>query len=665
MKKIYKSMLSMFLCIAVALTLFTACGGKAIKYEGSTLPEAKVGQVYTQNIATATGSDDISYQLKEDNTLPAGLTLSAAGVISGTPTSESAEKRFIVVASAGNISAEATFSITVVKGGLVYEGDTLEAVVNTQTKISIATATGAADITYTLKSGVLPAGLSFESDGSIVGTATEINGDGVKIVVTASAEGCEPVEATFTVKVVRPSLSFESGNIASGRVGQYYTAYVKSALKTAASGVTFRMENGSALPAGLSFDNGFIYGTPETRGETKFSVIAEVNGYEPATAEFSLSVRGAAEESGISGSVELKFEGVKELADGYESAEVYLDKGLAEDATASNGNAVVFALADGSSFPGGLELYPNGTIFGTPTKKGNYSFSVIVSAANCTPVTAQYKISIAAKQIVYEAMTLKDAEVGSVYTASVATAVVPDGTPVNYVLASGSTLPAGLTLSPDGTISGTPTQYFMRTYFRVEAQAEGYTAKKATIYITILDKICKVEEGIMEAELTDLRGLTGSGWSGGASDVGMIQMFASASGGRAVGYTYMPNLTLTFRFNAEKAVSDAHLYINLSTEIGNIAISKENFSIKLNGKELDYNTINLTGTTNVVSDFKEFDLGTGHALTEGENVITLTVKDNLLIGGSRIGGPIIDRIRVSTSTNLTWRPYSFNLTAQA
>lgn len=238
---------------------------------------------------------------------------------------------------------------------------------------------------------------------------------------------------------------------------------------------------------------------------------------------------------------------------------------------------------------------------------------------------------------------------------------VRQGKPITYSLASGSTMPAGLTLASDGTVSGVPEQYFARTYFYVNAEAEGYTATKATVYLTIYDKPCAVQNGVMEAELTNLDGLQGSGWSGGASGANMIQMFPDASNMRAVGYTYMDGLTFTFRFDSDKQVSDVSLYVSLSSEIGTVTFNPSNLGILLNGTEINYADMTVTGTTNVVSAFKEYAVSSGLTLNEGENVVQLVIRDNLLIGGERIGGPIIDCIRVQTSANLTWQPYSYNI----
>ena len=123
----------------------------------------------------------------------------------------------------------------------------------------------------------------------------------------------------------------------------------------------------------------------------------------------------------------------------------------------------------------------------------------------------------------------------------------------------------------------------------------------------------------------------------------------------------MDGLTFTFRFDSDKQVSDVSLYVSLSSEIGTVTFNPSNLGILLNGTEINYEDMTVTGTTNVVSAFKEYAVSSGLTLNEGENVVQLVIRDNLLIGGERIGGPIIDCIRVQTSANLTWQPYSYNI----
>ncbi|MDR1094665.1 MAG: putative Ig domain-containing protein, partial [Clostridiales bacterium] len=63
-----------------------------LDYAGTALPVAAAGTVYSQSVATATGAGNpaITYALKDGDSLPAGLGLSAAGLITGTPAANGA-----------------------------------------------------------------------------------------------------------------------------------------------------------------------------------------------------------------------------------------------------------------------------------------------------------------------------------------------------------------------------------------------------------------------------------------------------------------------------------------------------------------------------------------------------------------------------------------------
>ena len=94
---------------------------------------------------------------------------------------------------------------------------------------------------------------------------------------------------------------------------------------------------------------------------------ASAEGYSDTVAIFSMSIRGAQEQSDISCTVTFA-ESKKKLASLYLGTEVYLDGVIRSDAIASNDNHVEYALKDGDTLPEGLTLYPNGTIAGTPAK---------------------------------------------------------------------------------------------------------------------------------------------------------------------------------------------------------------------------------------------------------------------------------------------------------
>jgi hypothetical protein len=112
--------------LAIALVLgMTACKdsgggtGTAPAITTASLPGGTVGTVYSQTLA-ATGDAPITWS-KENGDLPGGLTLSSAGVISGTPTAAGA---FTFTVKAANAAGSGTkqLSITIVLPYAPYIG---------------------------------------------------------------------------------------------------------------------------------------------------------------------------------------------------------------------------------------------------------------------------------------------------------------------------------------------------------------------------------------------------------------------------------------------------------------------------------------------------------------------------------------------------------------
>jgi hypothetical protein len=110
------------------------------------------------------------------------------------------------------------------------------------------------------------------------------------------------------------------------------------------------------------------------------------------------------------------------------------------------------------TLPAGLSLSTGGTISGTPTTAGASSFAVQVADSASTPQTADsgnLTLAISGGTLQITSTVAAIGTVGTAYNFQLqATGGVP---PYTWAVGSGSTLPAGLSLSTSGVISGTPT----------------------------------------------------------------------------------------------------------------------------------------------------------------------------------------------------------------
>jgi uncharacterized repeat protein (TIGR01451 family) len=123
--------------------------------------------------------------------------------------------------------------------------------------------------------------------------------------------------------------------------------------------------------------------------------------------------------------------------------------------TASGGQPpVTFSLAVGP-LPPGLQFTPSGVITGTPTAKGVYSFKVSAVDTNGCGGSAYYTISVECPTITLSPASLPG---GTEFVSYGPQTLTASGGTAPYTFSqTGGSLPAGMTLSPNGVLSGTPT----------------------------------------------------------------------------------------------------------------------------------------------------------------------------------------------------------------
>jgi large repetitive protein len=102
----------------------------------------------------------------------------------------------------------------------------------------------------------------------------------------------------------------------------------------------------------------------------------------------------------------------------------------------------------------------NAEIYGTPTESGDFTFTLQVTDSSPGPVgpfvaRADYTLRVKSNLVTLPATPLRDATQGMAYSAVIGPAT---GGQPPYRYESTQTLPSGLSLASDGTLSGTPTQ---------------------------------------------------------------------------------------------------------------------------------------------------------------------------------------------------------------
>ncbi|MDQ6860347.1 MAG: putative Ig domain-containing protein [Verrucomicrobiota bacterium] len=157
----------------------------------TTLPDGQVNSAYDQTV-TASGTGGAYTYAVTTGSLPAGLTLSAAGRISGTPT-RSGSSSFTITATdtSAGCSGSRAYSIQVNCPATTVSPSTLPngQVGMTYNQTITASGTGGT-YTFAVTSGTLPNGLTLSSSGQLSGTPTQSGPFNFTITATDSSANC-------------------------------------------------------------------------------------------------------------------------------------------------------------------------------------------------------------------------------------------------------------------------------------------------------------------------------------------------------------------------------------------------------------------------------------------------------------------------------------------
>lgn len=398
---------------------------------GTTLPNAVIGQAYSQAFSAVGGTAPYVWTLA-GGAVPPGLTLSTAGVLSGTPPAQGTYFFTVRVTDAAAANVTQNFNLTVATGLSITTTSPLPngqvGVVYLQT---LAVAGGVAPYTWSLASGTLAPGLTITNNGGITGTPTTAGAYtfGVRVTDNTGASAT----ATFTL-TIGSGMTITTASLPNGAIGVAYSQTL------AASGGTAPYVwslGGGTLPPGLTLSNaGVLSGTPNFAGQYTFTIRATDSAAVFAERTFTVTINPG-----------ITITTPSPLASGT------LGIAYNQTLTASGGVPPYIWTVSGGSLPPGLTLNTNGSILGTPTVGGVYTFTARVTDSASTSATQAYQVTVIAGVIITTASPLPEATVGSNYFLTFGGS---GGTgPYTWSVVSGS-LPPGLTLASSGALTGLP-----------------------------------------------------------------------------------------------------------------------------------------------------------------------------------------------------------------
>jgi hypothetical protein len=257
--------------------VFEALPGLSI--QNQSVPGGTVGQPYSvtftalavTNTNPVQGSPAQATWSVQSGNLPAGVTLSPQGVLSGTPTTEGSWT-FVVRATGGGGVTDTETEVLTVRQPLVaaspFRGTARKAEVSIPYTATVTATGGSGTYAYALANGALPEGLQLGTDGAVTGTPTVAGRYTFGVRVTDSEGRTANVNAILTVNA---KLAITTLKLKAATVGKLFRTQIATVGGVAPKEwIILR----GKLPAGVKFGKkmGLFLGVPTKAGTYKLAL---------------------------------------------------------------------------------------------------------------------------------------------------------------------------------------------------------------------------------------------------------------------------------------------------------------------------------------------------------------------------------------------------------
>ncbi len=470
----------------------------------------------------------------------------------------------VVIRATDNCGAhsDAQFTVNVVCPTITFVQTNLPgATVNAAYNQSLTALPAGGNYTFAVTSGLLPQGLTLNSNGSFSGAPTQSGTFNFRVTATGFG-GCTSFY-DYVLTVACSGISITTNSLPGGSIG---TLYNQTVTASPAATYSFTVSSGT-LPPGLTLNaaSGEISGTPTTSGSFNFTVSASSNG---CSASQSLTiVIGCATATLTPGSLPAGQAG----------------QAYSQTFAVNPAGSYTFSISLGS-LPAGLTFNAaTGVISGTPTTTGTSTFTLKAQSANGCETTGSYTLVINCPIVSLNPATLPNGTSGTAYSQTVT--ATPAGGNYSLTVSAGS-LPPGLNLNAStGLLSGTPGTNGSFT-FTVTATGFGGCSSNRQ-YTVQIGGGGGCQTITLPASLPN--GSTGQLFSQSvaASPAGAYS-YAVTAGSLPAGLTLYPSFGLIFGY---PLTSGSYAFTITATGAGNCTASQQ-YSVLIGGASLQLPSVN-------------------------------------------------------------------------
>lgn len=374
----------------------------AIPVSPASLSTPMLATPYNLSFSASGGTGPYTFTLLSGS-LPVGLSLSAAGVLSGTPTAAGAFT-FAVQAqdstsggSGGPYTGSRSYSVTIAAPMIVVAPSTLpNGKVGASYSQTISASGGSGVYSYAVTGGTLPPGLALNSaTGALTGTPTTAGGSTFIITATdtVTTGAGAPYTGSQSYSLAAVQIAISPVSLGAPVIGTPYN--LSLSVSGGTSPYTVTILSGS-LPAGLSLSTGGVLsGTPTAVGSFTFTIQAQDSTGSgsggPYTGSHSYSFTIAAPTIIVAPSA---------LPNGT------VGSSYSQNISASGGSGAYSYAVTGGTLPLGLSLNSaTGALTGTPTAASGSSLIITatdtVATGSGAPYTGSqsYSLTVAAASV--------------------------------------------------------------------------------------------------------------------------------------------------------------------------------------------------------------------------------------------------------------------------